>query len=156
MLSWLLTIALAQEPPQGLIGLDDVIGVDTNETTVYVFPLSACDRFRAELPVIATPSGRIAEKVIVTLQNKTGSTCLFRGVILQGWMEGVYLSSQRLPEGAGLFVPPGGELSFRVKPYRPELPRGKVQLQLPPKSGAIVLIGVAPEPPPAEGFTPAP
>lgn len=139
MIAWFLAAALAQEDPSRS---QEVLAVDVSETTIYVFPITSCDRFRAEQPVVPTSTGRIPEKVVVTLQNRSSATCLYKGVVLQGWLEGVYKSSLQLPEGSGMFLPPGGELSFRIKPFRPEEPRGRIQLQLPPKSGAIVLIGV--------------
>jgi hypothetical protein len=143
MIAWFLATALAQEDPSRS---QEVLAVDVSETTIYVFPITSCDRFRAEQPVVPTSTGRIPEKIVITLQNRSPTTCLYKGVVLQGWLTGVYKSSLQLPEGSGMFLPPGGELSFRIKPFDPGAPRGAIQLQLPPKSGAIVLIGVPPAP----------
>ncbi len=145
MLAWLLMAALADPPTPSPIDEATIISQDTLETIVYVFPITACDRVRAELPVVPTDGNvESLRKVVVTLQNRTMSTCLYKGLVLQGWLEGIYTPGQAVPDSTGMFVPPGGELSLRIKPFHPELPRGTIQLQLPPKSGAIVLIGTPP------------
>lgn len=155
MLALLLANALADPPRDPATDVANIVSVDTTETVVYVFPLTRCDRFRAEQPVVTLP-GPVPSKVVVTLKNQTMSTCLYRGVVLQGWLDGVYKPSQNVPDGAGLFIPPGGELSLRIKPYLPEAPRGALQLQLPPKGTAIVLVGTPPTGAPPDVVTPDP
>ncbi|MCB9682266.1 MAG: hypothetical protein H6733_12435 [Alphaproteobacteria bacterium] len=156
-LLWTLTAHAGDPTPvQEGWGLQDVVAVDTTTTDTVQFHLPACDRVRAVFDDPRPPDQARSEKVVVTLHNDSAQICLYRGLVLQGSLEGTYVSSIRNPDGTGFFLPAGGDLSFRIKPTDPSRSRSRVELQIAPGRGTIVLIGSGGAPPPAPPPAPAP
>lgn len=141
--TWIIAGALAQDTPRP-IGLDDVVAVDTSSVDTYVFTIPTCERIRTTFQDERPADARRSDQVVVTIRNTGPQMCLYKGVALAGFLEGTYASSLRNPNGTGLFVPPGGEVSLRIKPSRPHLPRAAVELQIPPGRQMILLTGLAP------------
>lgn len=123
-------------------GFGEIIAIDTTQTDVYAFPVDACDAVRGFFRDPRPMDVKRPEKIVITIQNLTGATCLYRGVVLQGFLEGTYVTSQRAPQGAGFFLPAHGEVSVRIKPFHPELPRPAIELQIPPGRGFVLLRGL--------------
>lgn len=144
MLLALALLAHAQDTVDPALLHAEVIAYDRTETDVYAFAIPRCDKVRAIFRDERPSDRPRTAKVIVSIQNAGTQLCLYKGVSLQGFLEGEYVTSQRNPEGTGFFIQPGGEVSVRVKLAHPERPRGAVAVAIPPGSGVIILQGLGP------------
>jgi len=135
-----LSAALAADP-----------AVVTETTTVsqsldlYAFTIQTCDGVRAEVKDERPADVERSIALIVELRNGGPADCTYQGVVLKGFLDGVYTVANGIEGAQGFTIPAADAVRLRITPFEPGLPRGKVQLQIPPDRGAIILIGVAPD-----------
>lgn len=110
----------------------------------YTFTIASCDRIRARTVDDRPADAARSHNVVVVIRNTTDAQCTYTGLVLKGWLEGGYTVSHRKPDGDGFYIPAGGEVLFKVAPKHRDLPRGELQLQIPPDRGIILLDGVVP------------
>ncbi len=147
----LLASAFAAEPAAVTQSVAESQSLD-----LYAFSLAACDAIRAEIKDTRPADAPRSMAVIVELRNETDSSCVYQGVVLKGFLAGVYTISAQDASG-GFTVPPMDSLRLRITPDDAGAARGGVQLQIPPEKGIVVLIGLAPEAAPAPApVAPAP
>lgn len=146
LFAFLLTaFAHAQSSAPAGFGMDDVVSTDSKKTDTFLFSVPACDRIKALARDERALEDQATDKLVVVVKNTSSRMCLYKGVALLGFLEGTYSTSIRNPDGTGFFIAPGSHLSITIKPKVPNLPRGAVELQIPPSKGLIILRGVAPE-----------
>jgi hypothetical protein len=145
----LLHAAFAAEPNTVLVETANA------QTDVYAFALDACEGVRAEVPD-SRPMAERSTSVIVDLVNQSTATCTWTGLALKGWIDGTYSANRKNAADDGFTLAPGDAVRIRIKLRDAAMPRDKVQLQIPPGRGYVLLIGVEPPPPPAPSTTPQP
>lgn len=108
----------------------------------YRFSITTCDGIRAQI-VDERPAVRErADELFVHITNKSDQTCLYRGVVLKGAIEGSYKTPHhRKGSGDGFFIAPNETVRLFIAPTRPELPRNRIRLEIAPDKGVILLRG---------------
>lgn len=134
----LLLNASAQDAPN-----DVVIAMTTVDIDVVSFDLPTCDRVRAEYRDARPPGTPKAPKLKVVLHNQTDQMCFYKGLAFAGTLSGTYQSTITNPDGAGFYVPPGGEVELRLYLTPWDTARDVIRMQIPPDSGLVVLEGFA-------------
>jgi hypothetical protein len=133
-------LALAQDA-----GLDDVKPVSPHSMDAYTYRLDTCDGVRAIARDDRPQDVERSAKVVVTLQNASSETCLYKALGLNGWIKGTYVVERGNTQEEGFFVAPGQTVSLRITPDQVGLARGHVRLEIAPGRGTVVLIGDPPE-----------
>jgi hypothetical protein len=131
-----LTAALAQSPEV------DRAFEDAPDFDDYRFEIAACDGIRAQVIDDRPPVRERADELFVHITNRSDQTCLYRGVVLKGAIEGTYKTPQhRKGSGDGFFIGPGQTVRLFITPTRPELPRNRIRLEIAPDKGILLLRG---------------
>jgi hypothetical protein len=147
-----LSLAHAQAVPPP--AREEKVRITTESLDLYAFDASTCDGVRAEVKDDRTANAR-SEQIVLELRSTAPGACSWTGLVLKGWLDGMYEPLGDLPDDGHVELAPGAVARFRVKPRDPAAPRGGVQLQIPPGRGYLVFVGTPPAAAPAEAPPPA-
>jgi hypothetical protein len=128
---------------------EEKVRITTESLDLYAFEAATCDGVRAEVKDDRPAEAR-SEQLVLELRSTAPGPCTWTGLVLKGWLDGIYEPLGDLPDDGHVELAPGAIARFRIKPRDPSLPRGGVQLQIPPGKGYLVFVGTAPPAPPPE------
>lgn len=123
-------------------GLDDVKAVDETTLDAYRFSIGTCDTIRAEVLDERPADARRSPEVVIQVRNTGQEMCLYKGIVLKGFLSGTYAVSRTNNNETGFFIAPGDDIALKITLDEPEGPRHAVQMQIPPDRGIIVLKGL--------------